>query len=416
MTTSAAKPSDVPLLFITRSLRMFAYGTLSPILALFLVDAGLTEWEVGLLLAMTLAGDTIISLWLTTRADRIGRRRMLIAGALLMFAGGAAFAWSGQFIPLLLAATIGVISPHGKEVGPFLPIEQAALSQNLPAEERTRVFAWYHLAGSMAAALGALGCGLLVGFVQHQGMESLSSYRVVLLVYAVVGLILALLFAWISPGLEASTEVRERPVASWSARFGLHRSRGIVLKLSGLFALDAFAGGFVLDSLVALWFHQRFGANAETLGSILFGANVLAGFSALAAAALARRFGLLNTMVFTHVPSNVLLLLVPFMPTLPLAVAMLLLRFAISQMDVPTRQSYTIAVVDPEERSAAAGVTGVARSVGAAGSPTLAGFLLQTPVLGGGLPFVVGGGLKVLYDGLIYLLFRRVTPPEERRG
>jgi MFS family permease len=389
---------------------MFAYGTLSPILALYLATLGLSDAEIGLLLAMTLAGDTVISLQITTQADRIGRKRMLIAGAVLMLLGGGAFALTGKFWPLLVAATIGVISPHGKEVGPFLPIEQAALSQRLGAEQRTRVFAWYHLAGSFAAAAGALTCGLAVGLLTGREVDALVSYRAVLWVYAGIGFVLAILFAWLSPGAEAPANAT--PAAH---RIGLHRSRGIVLKLSSLFSLDAFAGGFVLDSLVALWFHQRFGADEATLGSILFGANVLAGLSAPAAAMLARRFGLLNTMIVTHVPSNVFLLLVPFMPTLPLAVGMLLLRFAISQMDVPTRQSYTVAVVAPDERSAAAGVAGVARSSGAALSPPLAGILLSTPFLSGGLPFVAAGALKLLYDGLLYRLFRHVTPPEEAR-
>jgi MFS family permease len=398
---------DVFLLFITRSLRMFAYGAISPILGIYLKDVGLSEPEIGLLFALTLAGDTVISLWLTTRADRIGRKRMLIAGALLMVLGGGGVAVTGQFWPLLAAATIGVVSPHGKEVGPFLPIEQAALSQTLSADQRTRTFAWYQLAGSFAAAIGALACGWMVAAFEMHGVESPESYRAVLYLYAGVGVLLAFLFTCLSPSSETFTPARR------DARFGLHSSRGIVLKLSGLFAMDAFGGGFILDTLTALWFHYRFDADVATLGTILFAANLLAGLSGPAAARLAKRFGLLNTMVLTHVPSNVLLLLVPFMPTLPWAVAVLLLRFAISQMDVPTRQSYTVAVVDPDERSAAAGVTGVARSTGAALSPYLAGILLASPVLSGGLFFMASGCLKLAYDGLLYLLFRRVQLPEE---
>jgi len=412
MSPDAAPRSEVVLLFVTRAARMFAYGTLSPILGLYLLALEFTNAEIGLLLSMTLAGDTVISLWLTTRADHLGRKRMLVAGALLMVLGGGVFAVTGHFWPLLLAATIGVISPHGKEVGPFLPIEQAALSQAIAPEQRTRAFAWYHLAGSFAAASGAVACGLFVGVLQGRGVADLTSYRAILSIYAAVGALLAVLFLRLS----RATEAPRRPEAAAARNtgpLGLHRSRHIVLKLSGLFALDAFAGGFVLDTLVAVWFHQRFEASAEQIGAILGTANLLAGLSGPAAAALARRFGLLNTMVFTHVPSNLLLLLVPVMPTLPLAVAVLLLRFAISQMDVPTRQSYTVAVVEPDERSAAAGVTGVARSTGAMLSPSLAGALLANSLLGGGLPFVAAGALKLIYDGLIYTLFRRVTPPEE---
>jgi MFS family permease len=386
---------------------MFAYGALSPIIGIYLDSVGLSTLGIGTLFALTLAGDTVISLWLTTHADRMGRKRMLIAGALLMVLGGGVIAITGQFWLLLLGATIGVISPHGKEVGPFLPIEQAALSQTLSNDQRTRAFAWYQLAGSFAASLGAFACGRGVQELTNQGVEPVTSYRAVLYLYAGVGVLLAVLFVRLSPASEPQTPTRP------GARFGLHRSRGVVLKLSGLFAMDAFGGGFILDGFVALWFHIRFGADAGQLGEILGATNLLAGLSGPAAAMLARRFGLLNTMVFTHVPSNLLLLVVPFMPTLPLAVAVLLLRFTISQMDVPTRQSYTVAVVDPDERSAAAGITGVARSTGAALSPYLAGALLASPILGGGLFFVASGSLKLAYDGLLYLLFRRVQLPEE---
>ena len=235
------------------------------------------------------------------------------------------------------------------------------------------------------------------------------SYRAIVVGYALVGVGLAILFTRLSTAIE----VPAAPAATIGTRLGLHRSRGIVLRLAGLFSIDAFAGGFVMQSLIAYWFHVRFGADPAILGAIFFGANILAGFSALAAARLAARIGLINTMVFTHLPSNVLLILVPMMPTLPLAIAVLLARFAISQMDVPTRQSYTIAVVDPDERSAAAGVTGIARSLGAAVSQSLATPLLQSVPLAG-LPFVIGGGLKIVYDLLVLRAFRAVRPPEER--
>jgi MFS family permease len=401
------------LLFATRVVRLFAYGFLSVILVLYLAEVGLGEEQIGLLLTMTLIGDTAVSLGITTRADRIGRKRMLVAGAALMVFGGVVFAVSGSFVPLLLAATVGVISPSGNEVGPFLPIEQAALAQTVAAQQRTRALAWYQLAGSFATAAGSLACGVLVQLLQGHGARPLESFRVVLFAYAGAGLLLAVLFLRLSPASEAAAPApAPGEVPARRGLFGLHQSRGVVLRLSALFALDAFAGGFVLQSFVAFWFHVRFGADPATLGSIFFGANLLAGLSALAAAALARRVGLLNTMVFTHVPSNLLLVLVPLMPTLPLASAVLLLRFAISQMDVPARQSYTAAVVSPDERSAAAGVTGVARTAGAALAPALAGPLLSSPALAG-TPFVVAGLLKLLYDGLLYRLFRGVIPPEE---
>jgi MFS family permease len=401
--------ADARLLFATRILRMFGYGLLSVVLVLYLVALGVDGFAIGAILTLTLVGDAVISLWLTTHADRLGRRRILIAGAALMLLAGIVFAIARDPWILLLAATIGVISPSGNEVGPFLAVEQASLTQTLPDRERTRVFGWYALAGSLATAAGALAAGFIAQALQGSGAPEVDSYRAIVIGYALIGTGLAALFWRLSPAIEvpAATET------SIATRLGLHKSRGIVLRLAALFSLDAFAGGFVMQSLIAYWFHQRFGADPAVLGGIFFGANVLAGFSALAAARIAARIGLINTMVFTHLPSNVLLILVPLMPNLGLAVGVLLARFAISQMDVPTRQSYTIAVVEPDERSAAAGVTGIARSLGAAVSPSLATPLLQSVPLAG-LPFIIGGGLKIVYDLLVLRAFSAVRPPEER--
>lgn len=405
---------DVALLFATRSVRLFAYGFLAVVLVLYLAEAGLSEGRIGLLLTLTLLGDTALSLWITTHADRIGRRRMLLAGAALMVVAGVLFASTTSFWLLLLAATVGIISPAGNEVGPFLAIEQAALAQSVPGERRTTVFAWYTLAGSFATALGSLSGGLLSQLLQGRGASALDANRVVVLGYAALGAALLLLFTRLGPEAEAPASGRRDHRPSFlTPGLGLHGSRRVVFRLSGLFALDAFAGGFVVQSFVAFWFHARFGAEEATLGAIFFGANVLAGVSALSAGWLARRFGLVNTMVFTHLPSNVLLVLVPLMPTLPLAVAVLLLRFSISQMDVPTRQSYTMAVVAPDERSAAAGVTGIARTIGSSIAPLAAGPLFAVPALAS-VPFFLAGGLKILYDLLLWRGFRKVKPEEER--
>jgi MFS family permease len=362
---------------------------------------------------LTLLGDTLISLWITTNADRIGRKRMLLAGAGLMIFAGALFAVTRNFYLLLLAATIGVISPSGNEVGPFLAIEQASLSQLVPDRLRTGVFAWYNLVGSFATAAGALCGGLLSGRLQAIGFSAYDSYRAVILGYGLFGILLLGLFATFSPAIDLNHE--GKPQEKSRAFLGLPRSRGVVLRLSALFSLDAFAGGFVIQSLVAYWFHVRFGADPVLLGEIFFGANLLAGVSALSATWLARKFGLINTMVFTHLPSNLLLMLVPLMPNLPLAILVLLLRFSISQMDVPTRQSYTMAVVAPDERSAASGVTGVARTIGASLSPILTGLFLANPALIS-LPFFISGGLKVVYDLLLYRSFRSAIPPEEQNA
>ena len=406
--------TDSHLLFITRIARMFGYGFLSIVLVLYLTQAGLSETQIGLLLTLTLIGDTIISLWITTHADRIGRRRMLIAGAFLMVFAGVLFALTRNFIFLLIAATIGVISPSGYEVGPFLSIEQAALSQILPDEKRTHVFAWYNLVGSFATALGALGGGGLVQALQDTGVSPLGSYRVIVIGYAVIGAILGGLFTRLSPAVEIQAGGDPpQPASAFKTRLGLHRSRRVVLKLSALFSIDAFAGGFVLQSILAYWFHVRFNVQPAILGSIFFGANILAGLSALSAAWVASKIGLIRTMVFTHIPSNILLILVPLMPNLPLAIAVLLLRFSISQMDVPTRQSYTMAVVAPDERSAAAGITGIARTTGASLSPVFTGPLLANAALMN-VPFFLSGGLKIIYDLLLYRSFKAIKPPEEK--
>ena len=400
---------DIVTLFVTRIIRLFCYGFLSVILALYLVQAGLEEQQVGLLFTLTLAGDAGISLWLTTSADRFGRKRTLILGALLMLGAGLVFIITRNIYLLMAAAIIGVISPSGNEIGPFLSVEQASLTHLLPSERRTQSFAWYNLAGSFATAAGALSGGWLAQTLQARGMPALEAYRVVLAGYAIGGLVLALLFLSLSRAIEVGPSVESE---SGPRLLGLHRSRGVVARLSALFAMDAFAGGLMVQSMVAYWFHIKYGVQAGVIGSIFFGANILAGISALLAVRLARKFGLINTMVFTHIPSNILLILVPLMPSLGWAIGVLLLRFSISQMDVPTRQSYTMAVVAPDERSAAAGVTGIARSVGAALSPSLTGILLAAPALIS-LPFFLAGGLKIVYDVLLFRSFRALKTPEE---
>jgi len=407
-----SEKSDALLLFSTRSIRLFCYGFLSVVLALYLIQVGLTEQQIGLLFSFTLAGDAGVTLWLTTSADRWGRKRTLLVGALLMIGAGLVFILTNNVVLLIIAAIIGVISPSGNEIGPFLSVEQASLSQLLPDKQRTQIFAWYNLVGSFATALGALSGGWLAQILQGNGLSALEAYRIVLMGYALGGGVLFIMFLFVSSAIELPAKDRVPP--SIKHTLGLHRSRGIVLKLSSLFALDAFAGGLIIQSLVAYWFHVRFGIEAGVIGSIFFGANVLAGVSALLAGTMARKFGLINTMVFTHIPSNVLLMLIPLMPNLPLAIVLLLLRFSISQMDVPTRQSYTMAVVDPSERAAASGVAAIARSVGASLSPFLTGIFLASPSLVS-LPFFLSGGLKIVYDLLLYRSFISMPPPEEEK-
>jgi len=407
-TTKLIMNRNITLLFSTRITRLFCYGFLSVVLALYLAETGLTETQIGLLFTLTLVGDAVITLWLTTSADRFGRKRTLLFGALLMIGAGTVFFLTRNYILLILTAILGVISPADKDIGPFLAVEQASLTHLIPDENRTQIFAWYNLSGSFASAVGALTGGWLAQGLQEGGWTALESYRTVLIGYALGGFILIFLFL----NLTQSIEVEKTQPDETKRVLGLHGSRNVVFKLSSLFALDAFAGGLLVQSFLAYWFHIRFGVDTGMLGSIFFGASILAGISALMAARISKRFGLINTMVFTHIPSSILLMLIPMAPTLWFAVVLLLLRFSISQMDVPTRQSYTMAVVAPDERSAASGVTAIARSVGSAISPALTGIFFSIPTLIS-LPFFLCGGLKIIYDILLFREFRAVKPPEE---
>lgn len=405
---SRAHVADLRVLFAARLLRMFAYGAIGVVLALYLAQRGLDGARIGLLLTLALLGDVALSLWLSAHADRWGRRRTLIAGAVLMAAGGAGLAAGEDFAVLVLAATLGVISPSGSEVGPFLAVEQACLAQEVTARDRTQIFAWYNLAGYAASAVGALGVAGFSRAAHQHGWTGLETHQAVLWAYAAVGAMLGALALRLSPAVEAP-----RVSAAGRALLGLHESRALVLRLSALFALDSFGGGFVLQSFVAWWFQRRFGADEALLGAVFFGTNLLSGLSGLAAVPLARRIGLVNTMVWTHLPSNLLLMLVPFMPTLPLAIAALLARHVLSQMDVPTRQSYVNAIVPPAERSAANGVAATAKQLGTAAGPVVAGVLFGAAAAGA-LPFVVCGILKSAYDLMLWRSFARTKPPEER--
>lgn len=407
-----AHKSDTKLLFAARITRLFAYGFVSIVLVLFLAETGLSGSGIGAILTSTLAGDILVSLWITMIADRLGRKNMLLLGSLLMVMAGLVFLVTSNPVWLTFAAIIGIISPSGNEIGPFLSIEQAALSQLVPDKRRTTVFGWYNLVGSFATAAGALAGGWLAQLLQESGLSALESYRYIMAGYAGCGVVLLLLFSMLSKDSEVHPVAEMQKNGATGRYLGLHQSRKVVFKLSSLFALDAFAGGFVVQSMIAWWFHARYGLDEGILGSIFFGANLLAGVSALLATSIAGRIGLVNTMVFTHIPSNILLCLVPLMPNLWSAITVLLLRFSISQMDVPTRQSYTMAVVNPDERTVASGVTNVARSVGAAISPTLGGLLMADPVLFSA-SFIIAGGLKIIYDLCLYRMFQKIRPPEE---
>ena len=391
------------LLFASCGVRSLAYGFLSVILGLYLDAAGLSATAIGWIFTAALAGGALMTILITAIADSFGRKALLIAGALMMAAAGCVFAISNNPILLAMAAIFGTISPSGKEVGPFLSLEQAILPQTTEDRQRTAVFSAYNLVRSFAGAVGALAVGLPSFF----SLETLAGYRFLIWGYVASAILLALLFALLSPQVEAKKKTQ-----STTPKVGLDKSRAIVAKLAGLFALDAFAGAFIVQSIVAYWFYLRYKTDLKALGEIFFGTNILAALSFLAAPAIARRIGLLNTMVFTHLPSNILLLFVPLMPNVEWAVVVLLLRHLLSQMDVPTRQSYTMAVVDADERAAAAGALSVARNAGAALAPLFTGTILAIPALG--LPFLLAGAIKVVYDLWIFAVFRHVKPPEEK--
>src|SRR5438309_1160364 len=401
-------PGDAQLILLMRGLRQLSYGLLAVILGVVLADEGFSPAAIGVLITVSLLGDMAGTYVIGLQADSWGRRRTLALLALLMAATGVVFGLVTSYPVLLVAAFFGTLGTSASETAPFLPIDQAMIAQVTLPERRTALFTRYNLVASLSAALGALAAGV-PGLLTQAGVPLASGIRLLFGVYATLALVVAGLSLRLSSPVEAPLHPPVQVTSMWQRLVPpLHRSRGIVWRLTALFSVDALAGGLVVQSLMALFFHLRFGVSLTTLSALFFGANLLSALSFLAAVPLARRFGLLNTMVFTHLPSNILLALVAFAPTFPLAAVLLLVRQALSQMDVPTRQAYTMALVAPEERTAAASVTSLARSAGSAASPVASGLLLQGSLLTLGLPFLVGGGLKVAYDLTLWRVFRRV--------
>jgi MFS family permease len=413
MRTFTTAQTNLRLLFASRMIRLFACGLFAVVLALYLEGLGLSGGQIGTVLTLTFLGDAAISLWLSTRADRIGRRLTLKLGAALMVLGGAGMASTSNFVLLTLAATIGVISPTGAEVGPFLSIEQACVAHIVDVRKRTQVFAWYHVAGFTMSALGALVGGALANRLQQHGWTPVASYRALFWIYAGCGVVLGLLSLGLDPKVEEAGNNDSAECSNPLNRvLGLGSAYSLVLRLSALFALDSFGGGFCVQSFLAWWFHQRFGASDAALGAVFFGTNLLSGFSALVAVPLAKRFGLIATMVWTHLPSSLLLMMVPLMPSFSSAMIVLWLRNSISQMDVPTRASYVSAVVPANVRSAANGVTTTAKQIGTSVAPLIAGPLLSSAAWMSA-PFWICGLTKITYDLLLWRAFRHVRPLEK---
>jgi predicted MFS family arabinose efflux permease len=395
---------DLRTILTVQAVRALLYGFGSVLLGSALAAAGYSTTKVGVVLTALLAGFAVMSIVVGTRGDRWGRRRTYRGLFLVMAAAGTVFALTDSFPLLILAALTGTISVEAGESGPITSLEQAMIPYAAPSPaQRNRAFARYNAVAYLAGSIGALAAGGPDLF--RRVLPAVPANQRFLLAYPLLALVCALVAGRLSPAVEAGEELSTR------LRFPLVRSRGTVARLAGLFAVDSFGGGFVVQSFMVFWFQRRFGASTELMGLVFFGAGILQGISSIAAGRLANRIGLLNTMVFTHLPSNVLLILVPFAGSLPWAIALLLARFAISQMDVPARQAYVVALVDPGERTAAASYTNTARYVVRPVGPVVGGSLMQ--VVGAAAPFVAGGVLKIVYDLTLFATFRRVVLPEQ---
>ncbi|WP_260437173.1 MFS transporter [Burkholderia sp. Bp9012] len=384
-------------------MRGFCDGFIAVLLPAYLLSLGLSQLDVGLIGTTTLAGSAIATIAVGMLASRFTQRRMLTLAAALMAATGIGFASFSTLWPLFVVAFAGTLNPSSGDVSLFLPLEQSRLAQAADGDARTALFARYSLVGAVSAAVGSLAAGLPISIASHTGITTLSAMRGMFLVYAATGIVVCMLYRRLP---------RPETHAARHATPSLGPSRPIVIRLAMLFSVDAFAGGLVVNSLLALWLMQRFGLSIAATGRFFFWAGLLSAGSQLAAAPLARRIGLLNTMVFTHIPSSICLIGAALAPTVPLTLTLLLMRSALSQMDVPTRTAYVMAVVTPAERPAAASFTSVPRSLAAAVAPTLAGGLFGLGWLGA--PLVACGVLKIAYDLSMLLAFRRIKPDDGR--
>jgi len=405
--------TDRELIISARGLRSFAYGMLSVFLAVALSGEGIDPFRIGVLITVSLIGDLLGTYVAGVYADKWGRRKTQIVLGVGMSATGLVFVITDAYGLLLLAAFFGTLGTTASETAPFLPIDQAMVAEVVAGNARTSAFVGYNLVATFAAAAGALAAGIPTLLMQWAVPRQVAVDSV-FVVYAALGLVVAGITTRLTRSVEPTpAETKESERLGWRrVAPPLPQSGRLIVRLTVLFGVDAFAGGLVVQSLMALYFHLRFGVPLGQLAVIFFLANTASALSFLAAGPLAKHIGLLNTMVFTHLPSNVLLILVPFMPTFPTAAAMLIARQLLSQLDVPTRQSYTMALVPPAERTAAASVTSLGRSVGSSASPVMSGLILQGPQAAIGLPFVLAGGIKAAYDLVLWRVFRRVHLPE----
>jgi predicted MFS family arabinose efflux permease len=402
---AASGSSDARRILVARGLRAFGDGFVALLVPIYLLELGFSALAIGAIVTSTLIGTALLTLWAGMVANRYSVRRLLLAAALLMAATGAAFAVTTAFWPLLLIAFVGTMNPTSGDASIFLPLEQAALAQTAEPRRRTAVFARYSVIGSLAGALGTLAAAAPDWAADWGGVTRLGAMQAMFAAHAGLGLVTLMLYRPLTPAIEAKQATRAKP---------LQQSKRLVYGLAALFGMDSFGTGFLVQSLLALWLYQRFQISVTTAAAILFWSGICSAVSYLVAVPIAERIGLINTMVFTHLPSNVLLALVPFAPDLPIAIALLLARSALSQMDVPTRNSYVMAVVAPEERPAAASVTAVPKTFAWAAGSLISGYLLTLSSFG--WPLLIGGVIKGAYDILLLVKFRKVRPPEVVRS
>jgi MFS family permease len=399
---AADSGNAVTYVCVARALRDFGDGFIAVLLPVYLTAIGLGALEIGVVATSALLGSALTTLGIGFLGARFDQRKLLIAASGLMVATGLAFAASSTYAVVLLVALVGTINPTAGNVSIFVPLEHAVLARSAADAVRTRMFARYSLIGALAAAVGALAAAS-PDVLAALGVSHLTTLRAMFVVYGALGLAGGMMYARIPADMQPQ---EERPVSL------LGPSRAIVYKMAALFSIDAFAGGLAVQSLIALWLFSKFGLSLATAGAFFFWSGLLAAFSFPVAAWLSQRIGLVNTMVYTHIPSSVCLILAAIAPTLEIALALLLVRAALAQMDVPTRSSYVMAVVTPPERSAAASVTSVPRSLASAAGPAIAGALFAAGLEA--WPLVMCGVLKIVYDFALLWAFRHVKPPEER--
>lgn len=398
---------DGKLLLGARIVRTFSYGFLSVILAIYLKLVGFDDILVGIVLTATLVNSVFFNLLSSAYADKIGRRKILVIYAALMIVSSVIFFVTSNYVALVIAALVGTINVTGSEVGAFLSLEQALLPQTVnDIKKRNSIFAIYNAVGTFAMSAGVLLSGL-PSVLQNYGFDKIGAIKSLFLVYAACAIVVLVIYLMLSKNIE----VKENAKSNLSLKNISPKSKSIIVKMSSLFAVDSFGGGFVIQSIVSFWFYTKFGADLSSLSYIFAVAGVLTAVSYMASTKIASKIGLVNTMVFTHIPSNVLLILLAFAPSLSIAVSLFFARMSLSQMDVPTRQSYIMGVVSENERIPAAVFTNTSRNISQAISPSITGIMIQTLSLSA--PFVVGGVLKIVYDVGIFFSFRKIKPPEE---